>query len=386
MKKIDLYFEAIDIFNKIGERKSELSDENLGFICGLIKEYKPKIIVELGVSAGGTSCVILNCLEKLNIDSKVFSVDLSYNCHLDISKKCGYQIEDAAQYLNNMKNHKLILGKTIAETILDIAKYGKIDLLILDTIHYLPGEVLDFLICLPYMAENAITIVDDLIFSHMGENTWAIATKILFDTVVADKYMPNSLHYPNMAAFQLNEDSKKYQIDCFSALLTPWFYEIDTNVIDCYKKIIDLNYSEEEKWIFNESLKLNRDSLKKKSIISQEIQNILRYLKREKDILIYGAGTRGLALKYFLEDRGGEIVKGFVISDDRNKENFAYLNMPIFYLSEIRERAYDYTIIVALHSEDVRKKLREYDIDYIDTPNFIFPFIKEYVDVLLREN
>jgi hypothetical protein len=30
------HFEPIDIFKKIGERKSELSNEELGFICGLI--------------------------------------------------------------------------------------------------------------------------------------------------------------------------------------------------------------------------------------------------------------------------------------------------------------------------------------------------------------
>lgn len=75
-KIVEPYLEPIDIFDKIGERKSELSDENLGLICGLIKERKPQKIVEVGVSAGGTTCVILNCLEKLNMDSEVYSTSL----------------------------------------------------------------------------------------------------------------------------------------------------------------------------------------------------------------------------------------------------------------------------------------------------------------------
>lgn len=52
-KYIKTYMEPIDIFDKLDERKTELADESLGFICGLIKEYKPKKIVEVGVSAGG---------------------------------------------------------------------------------------------------------------------------------------------------------------------------------------------------------------------------------------------------------------------------------------------------------------------------------------------
>ena len=40
-RTVEPYLEPIDIFDKIGERKSELPDESLGFICGLIKETRP---------------------------------------------------------------------------------------------------------------------------------------------------------------------------------------------------------------------------------------------------------------------------------------------------------------------------------------------------------
>ena len=264
-KTVNAYYEPIDIFQKMGERRSELSDEKLGFICGFIKEKHPQKIVEIGVSAGGTSCVILNCLDKLNMDSEFYSVDISYKCHLDRSKDCGYQIADVAAYLKREKRHKLILGKTIAEVIEEIALNGKIDMLILDTIHYLPGELLDFLVCLPYMSDDAIVVMDDLTFSHRGENTWAIATKVLFDTVTADKYFSPNTYFSDMGAFQIGKDTLKYRTDLFSALMTPWYYTMDEQIEEAYRKIIYMNYTEREQKLFEDALLFNKITLNKRN-------------------------------------------------------------------------------------------------------------------------
>jgi predicted O-methyltransferase YrrM len=381
---VEPYFEPIDIFDKIGERKSELSDESLGFICGLIKKNKPQKIVEVGVSAGGTTCVIMNCLEKLNMNSSVYSVDLAYTYHYDTSKKCGYQIDDAAKYLHNMDQHKLILGKTIAETIEDIAAEGKVDLLILDTIHYLPGELLDFIVCLPYLSDNAVVIADDLIHAHYGENNWAIATKVLFDTVVADKYLPDMDEVNNMCAFQLNSDSRKYTDDLFFALLTPWWYGVDEEMLVSYQKIINTEYSENENRLFNEALRVNAETLKKRENIPKAIRNIeAEFSGGGKKVLLYGAGTRGTALHSFLSDRGYEIA-GFVISDDRDKKEFESLKTPVFHLSEIKNHMDVYKIIVAVADEDVTELLDKQRIPYAEAPNYIFPFIKDYAKILIE--
>lgn len=56
MKIVENYTEPRDIYEKIGTNASELSEAEHGFICGLIKKYKPKKIVELGVSGGGNQC------------------------------------------------------------------------------------------------------------------------------------------------------------------------------------------------------------------------------------------------------------------------------------------------------------------------------------------
>jgi predicted O-methyltransferase YrrM len=275
-KTIELYEEPIDIFKKIGERHSELSDLELSFICGIIRQYKPKHIVEVGVSGGGTTSVILNCIDKLEMDSKVVSVDLAYTYHKNTSRECGFQIKDAAKYLKNVNKHQLFLGKRISEVIDDIViQNGKIDLLILDTIHFLPGELLDFLVCYPYLSDNAIVVLDDLLWAHGAENISGIATRVLYDSVVADKFSPVDFSKANMAAFQINVDTGKYINDSFLALFTPWHYQMHDEMIG-YRRIISKFYDDEVLKIFDDAVEKNNSTLQRKEKIPDEIKNYLR--------------------------------------------------------------------------------------------------------------
>lgn len=379
-RTVDAYFEPIDIFQKIGERKSELSDQDLGFICGLIKEKRPEKIVELGVSAGGTSCVIMNCLEKLGIDSKVFSVDVSYTYHYDTSKRCGFQIDDAAKYLHHMENHVLMLGKSIAQVIEKIGH--NIDMLILDTIHYLPGELLDFLICLPYLSKDAVIILDDLIFAHTGENTNAIATKVLFDLLVGEKVFPSGDGAcPKMGGVLLNEDTRKYRSNYFSGLLMPWWYPLGPDDMETYRGVLERHYEKGEMEFFDEAVRINTETLQKKENVKTKLQNLLQICEGEKEVVVYGVGQRGLALGRFLRERTGKAVS-HVISDNRNKEDFTESNAVIYHLSEIAEQKDKYQILVAAAGSEIRENLMKQNIGYIDVPNYVFPFIKEYERLL----
>lgn len=371
-------FNAMDIFEKLGECKSELPEKYLGFICQLIKENRPAKILEIGVSGGGTTCAILNCLDKLELHSEMYSVDISYSYHYDPSKECGYQIKDAAPYLKSINRHHLLLGRNIAEVLPEIIQGEKFDMLILDTIHYLPGELLDFLVCFPYLDDDAIVVLDDIIFAHTGENINAIATRVLFDCVVADKILPECDGLPKLAAFQLNTDTKKYIFNCFSALSFPWGYDMDEQQLGAYRNIIVKEYSEELVYYFEKGIEINRQSLDKKRRVTKEIKSIMA-LCGEHDVLIYGAGQRGKALCSFLLDRGKHI-EGFIISDDRNKEKMN-CNIPVYHLSEINEQE-NRVILVAVADGEVIRNLKKSGLNFINTPNFIFPFIKQYYEIL----
>ena len=227
MESIVNYMEPRDIYEKIGTNASELSEAEHGFICGLIRKYKPKKIVELGVSGGGTSVLVLNCLQKLGLnDTKVYSVDLSETYHFNPDKKCGFQIDEAKPYLKNIDNHKLILGKILPEVIEDIAKDGKIDFIILDTTHYLPGELMDFAIAIPFLADNAVVVLDDTSFWFEGENRWAFATKVLFDLCISpNKYYAETPDgFSKIVGFTMPEKTSLWKKNIFDALSMPWQY------------------------------------------------------------------------------------------------------------------------------------------------------------------
>ena len=62
-----------------------MSIDELYFINGLIRKYKPKKIIEIGVCTGATSATILNAIKDIE-ESKLYSVDLEkkiiYKIHL----------------------------------------------------------------------------------------------------------------------------------------------------------------------------------------------------------------------------------------------------------------------------------------------------------------
>ena len=381
MNSIEQFLEPRDIYEKIGGNASELSQEEHGFICGLIKKYRLERIVELGVSGGGTSVLVLNCLQKLGMnDTKMFSIDLSRTYHFNTEKQCGFQIEEAREYLENIDNHTLILGKTLPEVIENITEEGKIDFLILDTTHYLPGELLDFAIALPFLTDNAVIVLDDISFWFEGENRWAFATKILFDLCIAEKYYAQTPDgFPKVAAFRLADKSSMWQKNLFDALSMPWSY-YDKNQISFYKKIVSRYFSSEIQESFNKAVEINAQAIEKKKNIKPIIKYIMEKCKNVERVYIYGCGQRGRALLYFLE-KNGINVDGMIVSDDRSKQQVNDFDTEILHISEVSMKN-EPLILVAAADDEIRQNLDNLNIKYYDIPNYVFPFIKGYYEIM----
>lgn len=105
---VKLFKEPLKIRDNLSEDGAEMSELQLSMLCGLIKEYRPQKIVEVGVAAGGTTAVILNCLSLIELDTWVYSVDLSERYYRDTSKKTGYLAEE----YKKLTNKKLIINNT----------------------------------------------------------------------------------------------------------------------------------------------------------------------------------------------------------------------------------------------------------------------------------
>ena len=76
------------ILSKLSEHVSNINEFVLmthsqsGFLCGMIKQFRPKKILEVGVAAGGSTAIILQALEDLGEPYEMHSVDISPNCFL----------------------------------------------------------------------------------------------------------------------------------------------------------------------------------------------------------------------------------------------------------------------------------------------------------------
>lgn len=248
------------------EKEPEMSEFESAFVCGLIKEKKPKKILEIGVAAGGTTAIILQCVSMLDFACEVISADLNEKFYRGDGRQTGFIAREFKEKTNCSVKHRFILGKVIAETIDEIG--GDIDLVVLDTVHCLPGELLDFIAILPYLAPNAYVILHDVAYHHYHVVKEGVATQVLLDTATGEKLVPmrtgegDSKVMPNIAAIKINSDTSKYIGDVFRALTLPWNYLPGDNELKAYKGHYKKFYDKSKIECFDVAVELNKKLLK----------------------------------------------------------------------------------------------------------------------------
>ncbi len=192
----------------------------------------------------------------------MYSVDFSQKFYRDTSKQSGFIAEEAKKLLN-LKNHKFYLGAGVTSFLEEIGK--DIDFVMLDTMHITPGEILDFLVILPYLKSNAVVCLHDVALCQRGpEARNATATGLLFSSVTADKMInliPDDGNikflYPNIGAFQINQYTLKEIINVVMALMIPWSYVPQNIELKNYTKFIHHYYDKNICSIYDEMVKMN---------------------------------------------------------------------------------------------------------------------------------
>ena len=262
--KLEVFEEPIGILKSLSDSSAEMTEWQLAFSCGLVKEYTPKKIVEVGTAAGGTTAVLLNCIHMLGLETEVFSIDLSDKYYRDPSKRSGYLAEECKGLLKNPLCHKMCVG-ILPDFLEEIG--ADIDFIILDTMHCMPGELLDFLACLPMLKNGAVVIMHDIILNHLGEDLGAFATKVLLTAAVGDKIESkgDSVGYlsPGIGAFKVTEDTRKYIKDVFSALTITWRYIPDEDQIEKYRNIFSNYYGSDCMEKFEDAVNMNKNTLER---------------------------------------------------------------------------------------------------------------------------
>lgn len=189
--------------------KIEFTKDEQDFLIELLMKNQFKKIVEIGVSRGGVSKMIMDYLPQ---NSKLFSIDLSSD--FSVGEICKKKYNDDPRW-------KLYKGVYTFEVIEEIG--SDIDMIILDTDHELPGELLDFLMVYPFLGENAIVIVHDILLYWLKSKTeiHSIAPRLLFNTLVGEKMNVGDWLEGNMGCVKLIKKSQDIH-NILQCLKIPW--------------------------------------------------------------------------------------------------------------------------------------------------------------------
>ena len=252
-----------------GNREPEMSEFESAFLCGVLKQFRPKKVLEVGVAAGGSTAIILQALEDLGKPYEMHSLDINAQFYRDKAKPTGFMAAFAKE--NNLitpqstlcGEHKFHFGRYLPQVIDKIG--GDIDLVILDTRHRMPGEGLDFLAVFPYLKIGSVIVLHDVAYNHIKpQHIDGHATTVLFSAVMASKFLNfvpddgrSRYVYPNIAAFQINDQTRANIENVFLTMVLRWAYLPLLEEIKLYLNHYQRHYPPELYKIFVEAVKMN---------------------------------------------------------------------------------------------------------------------------------
>ena len=200
-----------------------LGQKEAYFINGLIRKNKIKHCLEIGVANGGSAILILNALKDRE-NSILVSLDLNNELFNDPNKTTGYRVK---KYFPELaKNWKLYTGEQPHKFLVELNM--KFDFLFLDSTHVSPGEIINFIESLPFLNENAIVVIHDLLW-HFSKNSimkFYPSCISLIPALYGDKVLLYDINgeISNIGAVFLYSNQEKHFIDYFLLLLNFWEY------------------------------------------------------------------------------------------------------------------------------------------------------------------
>jgi predicted O-methyltransferase YrrM len=245
MKKLsDIIFETAEM---------SIADHRL--ISKVIEEYSPHKILECGVSAGGTTAMLL---EKMPKTSNLFSVDILQKYSRDSSKPVGFVAEDL---FGNDRRWTRYYGVDISTCIEQIG--GVIDFVLLDTMHTLPGELLSFFCILPFMSEISHIFIHDIALHvrdkiSKGRKSKAYACSLLYNAIFSNKKILSDDDIPNSGIIEINRDYVIKNIyPVIDMLFMDWSYIPSTFIMSKTENYVKKYYSRTNADIFSKAIHYN---------------------------------------------------------------------------------------------------------------------------------
>lgn len=212
-------------------QKNEMSYSERAFLNGIIRKANPNVVVEIGLSAGGSTSIILNALRD-NPSAKLYSFDYSTIWYRDVQmgmqgtgRKSGFLVNQIVPSL--VSKWELHTGGVPCKYFDVLPKEG-VDICFIDTAHFNPGEHLNILEILPFMKKNGIIIYHDIAL-HALYDSEGTTNCNSFNTLNGKRIVlhPERIKgLENIGAVVLDANIDNMVFPLFSNLSLPWYYII----------------------------------------------------------------------------------------------------------------------------------------------------------------
>ena len=235
------------------------------FINGLIRKIKPKKCLEIGVASGGSAILILNAIKDFD-NSFLVSIDLYTQYCKDHSLKTGYRVSDFPELINKWT---LYTGD-VPSKFLDKLNM-KFDFVFIDSAHESPGEILNFIEVLPFLNEQAIIVIHDILW-HFTRKAPAPPKEIKFtpsniyllSAIYGDKVLIKNNNLENIGATFLYKNQSNHYIDYFLLLNSFWEYMPSEEHLKFIREFIRKYYKKDlYLQLYDNSVKYNEIYIKK---------------------------------------------------------------------------------------------------------------------------
>jgi predicted O-methyltransferase YrrM len=204
---------------------SEMQADERTFLNALILRHRPRKLLEIGVSSGGSSIIMLNAIKDFQ-DAKLYSIDLYENLYKKAGLKTGYFADN---YPALKMRWELFTGG-LALKFMDRIGSG-IDFCFIDTAHCNPGEIFDILMVLPFLNDDAVIVFHDVkLHTVSRRQKESITNNLLISSIGGKKYVQGNFvksgrrFFPNIAGIKIGKDAKSNVFEVFNLLTLKWSY------------------------------------------------------------------------------------------------------------------------------------------------------------------
>jgi hypothetical protein len=166
-----------------------------------------------------------------------------------------------------MKKWTLYTGGITSEFIETIG--DNIDLVFIDTMHVTPGEMLDWLMVLPFLKNGATVIFHDIfsLYSHrkITKKKKHTSNNQLLCYIRGELILPHygdKVFFRNIGALKLTPEQKKYYYVYFLALGIQWEYMPSASELKLMRNFFMKYYGEKYVEVFDDAVEKNKIYLK----------------------------------------------------------------------------------------------------------------------------